>query len=194
MSFYKTSAKNRRDKILHAALKLFHRQGYFKTSVHDIREEAKVSIGLVYRYFRSKEEIAQALFSEISEDVYANIEKIIDQHATAHDRCRAIMAYYFDLTEQHPELVDFIIFARHKEIMPGSEPVCSGKAPSLIRGVVQDGIKNGEFRKMHPAVAAPSVFGVMIRLIQLRLAGLTPVPLPSVLDEAWESAWRAVKK
>ena len=57
MSFYKTSAKNRRDRILHAALKLFHTKGYFKTSVHDIREQADVSIGLVYRYFKNKEEI-----------------------------------------------------------------------------------------------------------------------------------------
>lgn len=193
MSFYKTSSKNRRDRILHTALKLFHSKGYFKTSVHDIREQADVSIGLVYRYFKNKEEIAQTLFQEISEDVFANIEKIDGQHTNAHDRCRAIMAYYFQLTEDFPELVDFIIFARHKEIMPNAAPICTGKAPTRIRQIIQDGIKNGEIRPLSPAVAGPSLFGGMTRLIQLRLMGMLQEPLPPLLDEMWESAWRAVK-
>lgn len=193
MSFYKTSSKNRRDRILHTALKLFHSKGYFKTSVHDIREQADVSIGLVYRYFKNKEEIAQTLFQEISEDVFANIEKIVAQHITAHDRCRAIMAYYFQLTEEFPELVDFIIFARHKEIMSSGAPLCAGKAPTLIRQVIQEGIKSGEIRPLSPAVAGPSLFGGMIRLIQLRMTGMVQEPLPPLLDEMWESAWRAVK-
>ena len=193
MSFYKTSSKNRRDRILHSALKLFHSKGYFKTSVHDIREQADVSIGLVYRYFKNKEEIAQTLFQEISEDAFANIEKIAARKTSAHDRCRAIMAYYFELTEQYPEFVDYIFFARHKEIMPSAEPIFAGKIPNFLREIVQEGIEHGEIRKLHPAVALPSLFGGGLRLIQLRLTGLLQVPLPSLLDEAWESAWRAVK-
>jgi len=193
MSFYKTSAKNRRDRILHAALKLFHNKGYFKTSVHDIREQADVSIGLIYRYFKNKEEIAQTLYQEITEDIFANIEKIIAENANTHDRCRAIMAYYFQLTEDFPELVDFIIFARHKEIMPSAVSICAGKAMTRIRQAIQEGIENGEIRPLALVVAGPSLFGGMTRLIQLRLIGMVQEPLPSLLDEMWESAWRAVK-
>lgn len=193
MSFYRTSTKNRRDRILHTALKLFHSKGYFKTSVHDIREQADVSIGLVYRYFKNKEEIAQTLFQEISEDIFGNVEQIVHQHANTHDRCRAIMAYYFQLTEDFPELVDFILFARHKEIMPSAVPFCAGKTLALIRETIQEGIKNGEIRPLALVVAGPSLFGSMTRLIQLRLIGLVQEPLPSLLDEIWESAWRGVK-
>jgi len=193
MSFYTTSSQNRRDRILHSALKLFHNKGYFKTSVHDIREQADVSIGLVYRYFKNKDEIAQIILREISEDVFANIEKIIAQHTTTHDRCRAIMAYYFQLTEDFPELVDFIFFARHPEIMTTGSPLCAGKTLSFIRQAIQEGINSGELRPLSTAVAGPSLFGGMIRLIQLRLMGVQQEPLPSLLDEIWESAWRAVK-
>lgn len=193
MSFYKTSTKNRRDRILHAALKLFHTKGYFKTSVHDIREQAEVSIGLVYRYFKNKEEIALTVYTEITNDMLVNIDKIIAEHSSAHDRCKAVIAYYFELTEQYPELVDFVIFARRQEITPNM-PICGGSVLMHIReNIVQVGIADGEIRKMHPAVTGPSIFGGMIRLIQLRLAGLVQVPLPTLLDETWESAWRAVK-
>lgn len=193
MSFYKTSSKNRRDRILHAALKLFHSKGYFKTSVHDIREQADVSIGLIYRYFKNKEEIAQMLYQEISEDIFANIERIIAENTDTHDRCRAIMAYYFQITEDFPELVDFIIFARHKEIMPSAVSICAGKAMTRIRQAIQEGIDNGEIRPLALVVAGPSLFGGMTRLIQLRLIGMVQEPLPSLLDDIWESAWRAVK-
>lgn len=193
MSFYRTSSQNRRDRILHASLKLFHSKGYFKTSVHDIREQADVSIGLVYRYFKNKEEIAQILLQEISEDIFANIENIFAQHTTTHDRCRAIIAYYFQLTEDFPELVDFIFFARHPEIITTGSPICAGKTLNFIRQAIQEGINNGELRPLSTTVAGPSLFGGMIRLIQLRLMGVQQEPLPSLLDEIWESAWRAVK-
>ncbi|MFZ5774916.1 MAG: TetR/AcrR family transcriptional regulator [Thermodesulfobacteriota bacterium] len=193
MSFYKTSTKNRRDRILHAALKLFHTKGYFKTSVHDIREQADVSIGLVYRYFKNKEEIALTVYTEITNDMLAVIDTIIAEHTSAHDRCKAVIAYYFELTEQYPELVDFVIFARRQEITPDM-PICGGSVLMHIREkIVQVGIANGEIRRMHTAVTGPSIFGGMVRLIQLRLAGLVQVPLPTLLDDAWESAWRAVK-
>ena len=194
MSFYTTSATNRRDRILHAALKLFHRRGFFKTSVHDIRAEADVSIGLVYRYFKGKEEIAQCLYEEISDDIFANVEKIIHQHKTAHDRCKAIMAYYLQLGEDYPELLDFVLFARQREIMPATEPICAGKTLAFIRtNAIKPGIDSGEIRPMHPAVVGPSLFGGMIRLIQLKLMGLVQEPLPELLEDLWESAWRAVK-
>jgi AcrR family transcriptional regulator len=44
-------------KIEDAALRVFTRQGYHGTSVRDIAREAHVSIGNLYNYYRTKEEI-----------------------------------------------------------------------------------------------------------------------------------------
>jgi len=45
------------DRIIRAAVKVFARHGYFKAPVQLIAEEAGVSKGLVFWYFRSKEEL-----------------------------------------------------------------------------------------------------------------------------------------
>jgi len=45
------------NKIIEAAVKVFARHGYFKAPVQLIAEEAGVSKGLVFWYFRSKEEL-----------------------------------------------------------------------------------------------------------------------------------------
>lgn len=193
MSFYNTVDQTKRDRILHAALMLFFQKGYFNTSVHDIREQADVSIGLIYRYFKNKEEIAQTVYSELLEDMAEIIEGILEIETTFKDRVRGLMTYYLGATETSPEMVDFILFARHQEIMPGNTPICASKPPQLIRSMVVEALESGEIRQMHLAISAPSIFGPMVRVIQQRLIGMVKVPVDSLLDEIWESAWRAVK-
>jgi AcrR family transcriptional regulator len=54
----------RRRQILDAAVVRFSRQGFHQTPMQAIFEEAGLSPGAVYRYFKSKEEIVQAIASE----------------------------------------------------------------------------------------------------------------------------------
>jgi AcrR family transcriptional regulator len=193
MSFYNTVNPSKRDRILHAALMLFFEKGYFNTSVHDIREKADVSIGLVYRYFKNKEEVAQTVYAELLQDMTEIIEGILESETSFRDRTRAIMTYYLGATETSPEMVDFVLFARHQEIMPGHTPICAAKPPELIRAMVINAMETNEIRQMHLAISAPSIFGPMIRIIQQRLMGLIKVPVDSLLDDIWESCWRSVK-
>jgi AcrR family transcriptional regulator len=54
----------RRRQILDAALVRFSRSGFHQTSMQEIFEESGLSPGAVYRYFKSKEEIVQAIAME----------------------------------------------------------------------------------------------------------------------------------
>jgi AcrR family transcriptional regulator len=49
-------ARNKR-KIEDAALRLFTRQGYHGTSIREIADQAAISVGNIYNYYRTKEEI-----------------------------------------------------------------------------------------------------------------------------------------
>jgi len=50
-----------REKLLKAAIGLFHEFGYNRTSVQDIVSRAKIPKGSFYNYFKSKEELAIAV-------------------------------------------------------------------------------------------------------------------------------------
>jgi AcrR family transcriptional regulator len=54
----------RRRQILDAALVCFSRGGFHQTSMQQIFEESGLSPGAVYRYFKGKEEIVQAIAAE----------------------------------------------------------------------------------------------------------------------------------
>ena len=68
----------RREQILVAARACFLRKGLHNTSMQDLIKEAGLSVGAVYRYFKSKDEIIAA----IAGGVVGGIRRRIDEIAT----------------------------------------------------------------------------------------------------------------
>lgn len=74
----------RRHQILDAASACFARRGFHQTTMQDICREAELSPGAVYRYFRSKEEIIEAMGEENRQRNVALIEAIEKRGDTVH--------------------------------------------------------------------------------------------------------------
>lgn len=180
------------ERIIGAALQLFTQRGYFNTSVPDMARAAQVSVGSIYHHFKDKEDVARALYLGLVESLQEALADIARQHATAHDRCRAIMAMLFELTESNRDAMDFMLYAKHREFLPDERPVCSSRPFETMRDFVQAGMENGEIRRMDVMVATSCLFGGAIRLITARLDGVLAEPLPDRLDVVWECAWRGV--
>ncbi|MBD3669724.1 MAG: TetR/AcrR family transcriptional regulator [Gammaproteobacteria bacterium] len=188
----RTRSKPATEQVLGAALNLFTEQGYFNTSIPDIVKASSVSTGSIYHYFRDKEGIARNLYDSLVERMETSFSEIEARHDSAHDRCRAAIELLFELTEQEPAVMRFMLFSRHREFMPDQKPVCSSRPFVQMREMVASGMQRGEVREMTPIIAASAVFGGALRLIQLRLDGILDKPLPEYLDEIWQCAWRSV--
>ena len=55
---------DKRARLVTAAIEQFHRQGYARTSLADVAKTAGISAGNVFYYFKTKEELAQAVIDE----------------------------------------------------------------------------------------------------------------------------------
>jgi AcrR family transcriptional regulator len=55
---------DRRRELVRAAIRVFARKGFHAARVGDIAEEAGVAHGLLYHYFRSKEDVLETIFRE----------------------------------------------------------------------------------------------------------------------------------
>ncbi|MEO3938563.1 TetR/AcrR family transcriptional regulator [Dermatophilaceae bacterium Soc4.6] len=64
----------RRQLVLRAALRCFEREGFHRTSMATVIEEAGVSAGTVYRYFPSKTDLIRACADEVSVSVAEVVE------------------------------------------------------------------------------------------------------------------------
>jgi TetR/AcrR family transcriptional repressor of nem operon len=56
-----TAQPDKRTRLVETATKLAYRRGFRETSLADIAEAARVPVGNVYYYFRTKEELAEAV-------------------------------------------------------------------------------------------------------------------------------------
>lgn len=73
----KTAAGDNRARILAAAAKLFTRQGFHGTSTRDIASEAGVSLGNIYNYFGTKEEIFVSLLAAYEKEYFRADQPLI---------------------------------------------------------------------------------------------------------------------
>jgi len=187
----KTISKTQ-DQILSATLSLFTKKGYFNTSVHDIARVAGVSIGSIYHHFKDKEAVASALYNNILDRMSHELGQITQKYSSASGRCHAVIGLLFELTEQEPEVMEFMLYSKHREFLPDEPPICSSKPFELMREMVREGMVTGEIRVMDVMVASTCLFGGAIRMITSRLDGLTPKPLSNYMADIWTCSWRAV--
>jgi len=69
--------KQRSNDILEAARHLFETKGFLNTTLQDVAKEAEISVGLIYRYFQSKEDIFASLALKGAEKVDRNTKAIL---------------------------------------------------------------------------------------------------------------------
>jgi len=65
------------EKIEAAALRLFIRRGFYGTSVRDIAQEAGVSLGNIYNYYRTKEQLFSSLVRRYGQKMGALQQKLL---------------------------------------------------------------------------------------------------------------------
>ncbi len=58
------SKEDKRRTLIQTARKLIYRQGYHQTTLADISEKSGISVGNIYYYFKTKEQLIQAIIDE----------------------------------------------------------------------------------------------------------------------------------
>ena len=95
----------RKDEIIDAAMASFARKGIHGASIADIRDEAGVSNGAIYHYFKTKEEIITALRGRsAAQDVQAYRE--VERGRTAFEALRSVVGQGMRLNHGAPSNTD----------------------------------------------------------------------------------------
>jgi TetR/AcrR family transcriptional regulator, fatty acid metabolism regulator protein len=102
-------AVDKRRVILDAAVRVFARQGFHTCRVSDIADEAGVAYGLVYHYFRSKDEVLDTLFLERWNVMLDVIRELDGQDLAPREKLYAIASFIVDSYSHDPDLMKVII-------------------------------------------------------------------------------------
>src|SRR5919109_1360111 len=137
---------DRRRQILEAAVKVFARNGFHTSRVGDIAEEAGVAYGLVYHYFKSKEELLETIFRDTWTQMLARINEVQEAGVPAPEAVRQVTALLLRTWRRDPDLVRVLVreVTRSPHIQREVEEI--ELAYGALQRIVQRGQDNGEFR------------------------------------------------
>ena len=170
-----SAVEDKRRQLLDAAVRVFARKGFHASRVGDIAEEAGVAHGLLYHYFKSKDEVLQAVFHENWSLLVARIASVEETDEPAADQLRHISAIVLRTWLHLPDVVRVVIqeFGRSPEL---AERIGELALPiDALQRVIARGVENGEFRKdIDPTFAATVVYGSIDELLTGWVLGRLP--------------------
>lgn len=85
-SAVKSATSDKPNLILDAALELFRQYGYRRTSMEDIAQAANVAKGTLYIYFKSKDELFEALARRLSAQVEQDLKAALARDLSFEDK------------------------------------------------------------------------------------------------------------
>jgi AcrR family transcriptional regulator len=180
-------AAEKRRQILDAAVRVFARQGFHTCRVSDIADEAGVAYGLVYHYFRSKDEILDTLFLERWDVLLEAIRETDASEALgAREKLHAIASFIVESYRHDPDLMKVIIVEVTRAANSfGREHLAKiREAYDLIAQIVAKAQASGEFKDtVTPAFAAMAFYGAIEQVLTGWIFDLLP-GAPEDYDQA----------
>jgi AcrR family transcriptional regulator len=144
-----------RERILTATEEVLRRHGPAKATVVDVARALGVSHGSVYRHFRTKAELREAVTQRWLEQAHADLHPIAEEDGPAADRLGrwldALFAAKRRKAGSDPEL-----FATYQVLVGESSGMVAAHIEQMVgqlAGIVRDGVARGEFAAATPAKA-----------------------------------------
>ena len=152
--------EDKENAIFEAALKVITEKGFHKARMSDIAAKAGISYGLVYHYFRNKEDLFDAILNRWWERLFALLRELRASRSEVSEKLKAIIIYFLDTYQRQPELVTIFI----TEISRSTANLTSARLErfkdfiSMTESVMETGQKQGILRNDFKARYLTTIF------------------------------------
>jgi TetR/AcrR family fatty acid metabolism transcriptional regulator len=158
---------DKRTLILEAAIRVFARMGYHGARISDIAREAGIAYGLVYHYFKNKEEILNTIFEERWGDFIDAVQAIADEPTSTRDKLVSVAALILDTYRLRPDWVKIFVldFQRSSRFSEPGQIRAVGRLFQILAQILRAGRESGELRgDVDPDIAC-YVFGGGLEIV-----------------------------
>jgi len=101
---------NTEQKILSAAIAIFQKKGMSGARMQEIADEAKINKAMLHYYFRSKQQLFEAVFQQAFRKFAPHINSIFNSDLSVFDKIRAFTDNYISFVIENPFLPSFLIY------------------------------------------------------------------------------------
>lgn len=171
--------EQRKSQILDTARALLFEKGLNATSINQIAKRAELSVGAIYFYYKSKEDLYAALQVEGLELLNQTIRESVQESSSPEENIRNIAMAYLKFSEEHKNYFDIINY-----FLASPEPIFSPELKiqvdergkdnlAILTDTIREGIHNGLFKAVDPRRQAIILWSTLHGMIQFKKLGKT---------------------
>ena len=196
--------ERRRQQIIVAAKRVFSEKGFNKATMEDIAQEAELSPGTLYLYFKNKEELYASLSLRILQYLHIRVEHVNKEDLNPEQKLDALIEAMYDVYAFDPLILINMFHLQSSETLKNLSEKLMGEIEDLSRKsigaiatVFEEGTRAGVFIDRHP-VALADIFwalfsGVILWTTSKKIINEEKDYLKETLRVAFEMFARGVK-
>ena len=196
----------RRQQIIVAAKRVFSDKGFSKATMEDIANEAELSPGTLYLYFKNKDELYASLSLRILHYLYIRLEHLNSgENLNIHQRLDALRDAMYDVYQFDPMILINMFHLQSSETLRDLTPELLSEIKRLSREslsemakLFEEGIKSEIYIDAHPNALADIVWalfsGVVLWETSKRVINEDKDYLKETLEQAFEIFSRGIQK
>jgi len=197
--------ERRRQQIIVAAKRVFSEKGFNKATMEDIANEAELSPGTLYLYFKNKEELYASLSLRILQYLHIRVTHVNkDAALSPEQKLSALMEAMYDVYDFDPLIIINMFHLQSSETLKNlSESLLeeikqlSQKSIGAIAKIFEEGKQKGIYVDRHPVALADifwSMFsGVVLWEASKKIVSADKDYLKSTLATAFELFERGIR-
>jgi AcrR family transcriptional regulator len=155
------SADETRRKINDAALRVFSASGFENSNMRMIAGEAGISVGALYLYYKSKDELCSTVFKGLFDDFLKQIDEKVNPVTDPASQIRTYISVYTTMAKFHREFI--YSFNREKGFAYGVDwkQKFFARLRSIIDAIIKKGIDSGVFGDINMDEATKILMSVL---------------------------------
>jgi TetR/AcrR family transcriptional regulator len=159
--------RQRKEKIMRAALQVYVEKGYAATEIGDVAKQAGLARGLVYYYFEDK----LSLFRELFTFMTTRAQEHVQMHFGMEEPVISLLEKYVRLMlnrmlEERESVLFFMRMHHDLNIIFTEEAKNKLNWPTKFRKVIEDlmekGMESNEIKRMSPQLLTAQFWGALI--------------------------------
>ena len=202
----KREKEERRQVIMSAARKILSEKGFEKSTMEDIANEAELSPGTLYLYFKSKNDLFASLTIRVLQYLNKKLENIINNTLDTEQKIASLKDVMYDAFSFDPVIIIHMFNFQSGHTLSNFSPdiiseilTLSTRSQKIMATIFQEGIDNELIGDKKPEALAELVWilfsGVVLREESKRIInGKEEINLKPSLENAFDIFLKGIKK
>ncbi len=187
----------RRCQIIDAALSCFNELGFSETGIQDIGKRAGASVGSMYHHFKSKEQLAAAVYMDGIVQYQEGLISALEREENIRAGIRAIIHFHLDWVAENFQRSRFLFQRRHDDFMKFAEnelSVLNKDFAVRFASWLKKQMLAKSTREIPPDILSALILGPCLEYTRLYLNGVSVTSVDEAKEMLTSMIWTIMAK